>query len=119
MRCTDVRLFFPLLVLAASPGAAVGAPVVQGIGTSKCEYLTPEDFTTSASVGQWVLGYYSGALNMNIGFALSQGMPDEVTQKAADFDVPTVLESVRAFCVSNPSIRLYQAASGIVTMVLE
>lgn len=105
------------LVTAPSISFAQVAPI-EGIGKPLCRYLQANDFTEQASVGQWLLGYYSGALAMNISFSMAQGQSSDVPDRAAIWDEEKLLESARAFCVNHPDQPLYRIANMVVTMVL-
>lgn len=54
-----------LTVATLSAPICAGAqtiPIV-GIGRPLCKHLQSVDFNEQASVGQWVLGYYSGSMS--------------------------------------------------------
>ncbi len=100
------------------PSFAQIAPI-NGMGMPLCKNLYAVDFKVDAPVGQWLLGYYSGALSMNMSFSLSQGKSSDVPKRAEKWDDESLLETARVNCANHPEKHLYQVANMVVTMVLD
>lgn len=111
------RLAATIAMSASFSSYAEPVSPILGMGLPRCEHLKPADFKADASVGQWFLGYYSGALAMNVSSSHGQSK-DEVNEKAEKWETADLLESAKALCANHPDMHLYQVANGVVTMVL-
>lgn len=112
-------IIFTVVLIATPFIAAAQIAPVEGIGRVQCKYLEAVDFTTQASIGQWLLGYYSGALAMNMSFSMAQGLKSDIPARSKLWNDENLLESARANCAIYPDLRLYQVANQVVTMVID
>ena len=121
MRSTRGFLIITIAAFAmVIPQASAQVAPIGGMGRPLCRYLLPVDFKADASVGQWLLGYYSGALATSMSVSTAQGFPASiVSDRTRNWSDERLLETARDFCANNPDQPLYRAAGVMVSMVLE